>query len=91
MYVCGGLVTPTFFFPVPQQVQDFRRNVLNVCETAVMERTSSDMSMVLYNYPPKLCAVGDIDEEEDLIDINVCCYSSDGKPLQTTLKVCVCG
>ena len=40
-------------FP-PFQVQDFRRNILNACELAVIERTTDDMAMVKYSYPPNL-------------------------------------
>ena len=38
----------------PLQVQDFRRNVLNICELAINERTTSDTAMVKYCYPPDL-------------------------------------
>lgn len=72
------------------QVQDFRRNVLDVCESAVNERTSSDQSMVLYNYPPALVPVGSASNQIDgveLIEAEVSFYSSDGKQLKTTLKV----
>ena len=69
------------------QVQDFRRNVLDVCESSVKQRTSSDRSMVLYNYPPNLVLrSGGLDEVE-LIEADISFYSSDGKQLKTTLKV----
>lgn len=62
--------------------------MLDVCENAVNERTSSDRAMVMYNYPPNVLAVYDHQlEGVEIIEVNVCCYSSDGKPLQTTLKV----
>ena len=71
------------------QVQDFRRNVLDVCESSVKERTSSDLTMVLYNYPPNLVPAGGVDQINDveLIETEVSYYSSDGKQLSTTLKV----
>ena len=72
-------------------MQDFRRNVLGVCEMAVRERTSSDTSMVMYNYPSNLSTAGDSKKIEgmEVIEIDVCCYSSDGKSQHTTLRVCI--
>ena len=64
--------------------------MLDVCENAVQERTSSDNAMVLYNYPPNLVAIGNSNEEidgVDIINVVVCCFNTDGKQLQTTLKV----
>ena len=75
------------------QVQDFRRNILSVCEDAVMERTASDRSMVLYSYPPNLGEAGrdEIDGVE-LIEVDVCFTTSDGRLCKTLLNVgeCVC-
>ena len=71
------------------QVQDFRRNILSVCEDAVMERTASDRSMVLYSYPPNLGEAGrdEIDGVE-LIEVDVCYTTSDGRLNKTLLNVC---
>lgn len=49
----GGAAVADLSSP-PLQVQDFRRNVLNVCELAVNERTFSNTAMVKYCYPPVL-------------------------------------
>lgn len=70
-------------------MQDFRRNVLDVCESSVKQRTSSDRSIVLYNYPPKLVPLGTLDHVDgmELIEADISFYSSDGKQLKTTLKV----
>ena len=54
------------------------------------ERTSTEHSMVLYNYPPALVPVGGgVDQIDgmELIEADVSFYSSDGKQLKTTLKV----
>lgn len=75
-------------------MQDFRRNVLDVCESSVKQRTSSERSMVLYNYPPNLVTHGGVLDEVDgaeLIEADISFYSSDGKQLKTTLKVCMYG
>ena len=72
------------------QVQDFRRSVLDVCESSVKERTSSDRSMVLYNYPPSLVSSGNNVDQIDgveLIEADVSFYSTDGKQIKVTLKV----
>ncbi len=71
------------------QVQDFRRNMLDVCENAVNERTSDEATMVLYNYPPNLVAMGGNNEIDgvDIINVTVCCFNTAGKQLQTILKV----
>jgi len=63
--------------------------MLDVCEPAVNERTSSDRNMVLYNYPPNLEAMGGANQIDgvDIINVVVCCYNTDGKQVQTTLKV----
>lgn len=48
--------------------------------------------MVLYNYSPKLVTSGEMLDQIDgveLIEAEVSFYSSDGKQLKTTLKVCV--
>ena len=53
------------------------------------ERTSSDRSMVMYNYPPNLVALSGVNQIDglELIEADVSYYSSDGKQLKTTLKV----
>ena len=73
---------------VTLQVQDFRRNILSVCEDAVEERTASDRSMVLYSYPPNLGEAGrdEIDGVE-LIEVDVCFTTSDGRLCKTLLNV----
>lgn len=73
------------------QVQDFRRNCLSMCESAVNERNATDRSAVLYNYPPNLLATGD-DEIDgiELIEVDVCYSTSDGKLTKVPIKVCVC-
>jgi hypothetical protein len=63
--------------------------MLEICESSVKKRTSSDQSLVLYNYPPKLVALGTYDQIDgmELIEADVSFYSSDGKQLKTVLKV----
>lgn len=63
--------------------------MLEICESSVKERTSSDLSLVLYNYPPQLVALGTLDQVDcmELIEADISFYSSDGKQLRTTLKV----
>ena len=53
-----------------------------------MERTASDRSMVLYSYPPNLGEAGrdEIDGVE-LIEVDVCFTTSDGKLFKTLLNV----
>ena len=53
-----------------------------------MERTASDRSMVLYSYPPNLGEAGrdEIDGIE-LIEVDVCYTTSDGKLFKTLLNV----
>ena len=70
------------------QVQDFRRNILSVCEDAVMERTASDRSMVLYSYPANLGETGrDEINGVEIIEVDVCFTTSDGKLYKTLLHV----
>lgn len=86
----SGMCAPIQKSSTPQsvQVQDFRRNVLDICESSVKKRTSSDLALVLYNYPPNLVAVGTLKlDEVELIEADISFYSSDGKQLKTTLKV----
>lgn len=54
-----------------------------------MERTASDLSMVLYSYPPNLGEAGrdEIDGVE-LIEVDVCFTTSDGRLCKTLLNVC---
>ena len=54
-----------------------------------MERTASDRSMVLYSYPPNLGEAGrdEIDGVE-LIEVDVCFTTSDGRLCKTLLNVC---
>ena len=60
-----------------------------MCEDAVMERTANDRSMVLYLYPPIL---GESGKDEingvEMVEVDVCFTTSDGKFLRTSLNVC---
>ena len=86
MYMCYVIIYVRYF-----QVQDFRSNILSVCEDAMSERTASERSMVLYSYPPNLgeAGQGEIDGVE-IIEVDVCFTTSDGKLLKTLLNVCMC-
>lgn len=63
--------------------------MLEICESVVKQRTSSDLSLVLYNYPPKLGALGTQSQIDgmELIEADISFYSSDGKQLRVLLKV----
>ena len=46
--------------------------------------------MVLYNYPPSLVSSGNVDQIDgvELIEADISYYSTDGKQIKTSLKVC---
>jgi len=67
------------------EVQDFRRNILTVCEQAVQDRTSSDQEAVHYHYPPRL--VKDEGEQVQAITVDIFYVTSDGKSVKATLPV----
>ena len=54
------------------------------------ERNANDRTTVLYNYPPNLLASGD-DEIDgiELIEVDICYSTSDGKLTKVPLKVCL--
>ena len=53
-----------------------------------MERTASDHSMVLYSYPPNLGEAGrDEINGVELVEVDVCFTTSDGRLCKTLLNV----